>query len=270
VPPDSIPPVQEVSWILIAGGTFSMGSDSADAQADEQPVHEVTVDSFYISKYEVTNAEYTAFLNLVSDSLGPDAAAVHYNRSMARAEFCGITRDIMTGVYSIPVENYSYPVVHVTYVSAAYYAAWRGGRLPTEAEWEFAARGTDEREYAWGDVLTGTEANYYHPPEDEWLPAESRPVQTAEVNDFPGGRTPEGVYNMCGNVWEFCQDFYSATYYSGSPADNPQGPLTGTDVVIRGGSGSDEDRAIRASNRASVSQLFKASNIGFRIVKETD
>jgi len=267
--PPGPPPVEEVNWVLIPGGSFSMGDNSVAAQPDEQPVHTVTVDSFYISTYEVTNAEYVAFLNVLVDSVGPQVAAGFYQRSMSSAEFCGITRDVSTGYYTVPEANLGYPVVQVTYVAATEYAKWRGARLPTEAEWEFAAKGTDGRVYAWGDSLTGTEVNYYHPEEDEQPSSEGkRPVQTAPVDYFAAGRTPEGVYNMSGNVWEFCKDFYDANYYSVSPANNPQGPPTGTDVVVRGGSGSDVARAIRTTNRAHVPPTFKASNIGFRIAKD--
>ena len=190
--------------------------------------------------------------------------------SESGADFCGIRRDPSTGYYSVPEENVNYPVVHATYVAAVEYAAWRSGRLPTEAEWEFAARGTAGRVYAWGDTLIGNEANFYNPEEGDSVGPGSRPVQTLPVNYYGAGQTPEGVFNLCGNVWEFCSDFYDAGYYGVSPSDNPQGPGTGTSIVIRGGSGSDDPPAIRAANRAYVDPMFKASNVGIRIVRNKE
>jgi len=240
--------------VLIPAGEFEMGSNNGDP--DERPVHTVYLDAFYIDIYEVTNAQYKKFV----DATGYPKPV--YWRS----------------------DNFNepdQPVVGVTWEDANAYAKWAGKRLPTEAEWEKAARGgLVGKNYSWGDspippkgagnfadmtaklvfkrwdVISGYDDGYSHPA----------PVGSFSPNGY-------GIYDMMGNVWEWCYDWYDANYYSRSPKNNPKGPESGRDHVIRGGSWFADKDCLRVSNRFNYDPSYviqSAFNIGFRCVQDAD
>jgi formylglycine-generating enzyme required for sulfatase activity len=196
--------------VLIQGGTFQMGSPESDPDADprEYPEHRVTVSDFYLQEHEVTNEEYRRLV----PAHDPDARDDH-------------------------------PVVRVSWDDAMAYAEWLGGTLPTEAQWEFAARGRDGRKYPWGDEdATCERANY----------AEcGLPLGLAAVKSYEAGATPEGIYDLAGNVWEWCLDWYAPYESTGQtdPTGPPESSWSPPARVLRGGSFSDFPRDLRAAVR---------------------
>ncbi len=200
--------------IKIPAGIFTMGSNDGDN--DEKPVHDVYLDEYYIGKYEVTNAQYKKFCDATGRSYPVDP------------DFTG-----MPNYFT----NYpDYPVVNVSWNDAKAYCDWADLRLPTEAEWEKAARGTDGRTYPWGskepDAGGFYRANYYIGEKGK-----SDGFQyTSPVGSYECGKSPYGCYDMTGNVWEWCSDWYDENYYIVSANNNPQGPVSGARRVFRGGS----------------------------------
>ena len=230
--------------VLIPAGEFKMGSrNGAD---DEQPVHTVYVDAFYIDKQEVTNAEYKKFL----EDTGFKAPKEWNN----------------------PVLNPpNYPVVSVTWGDALAYAQWAGKRLPTEAEWEKAATSADSRMYPWGndppDANGGFRANY-----DPGNLIEDGHKFTAPVGSFSMGTTDFGLVDMVGNVREWCADWYDARYYTKSQGSkNPRGPSSSTGKrVLRGGGFEDRLVGIRTTSRLGLTPDTKLTSVGFRCAKTAD
>ena len=217
-----------VSLVLVPAGEFTMGSNSA------APIHPVYLDAFYMDKYEVTNALY---------------------KKCVSAGECSPPRE----VNSYTIKNYypdfsNHPVINVTWDMAKNYCSWRNARLPSEAEWEKAARGTDSRIYPWGNEIDCSYANYY-------ICRGSANV----VGSYESGKSPYGIYDLAGNVEEWVQDWYSSTYYNISPTSNPTGPELGDRRVIRGGgyvySNSD---SIRSDERDAFDPTTYYLTIGFR------
>jgi len=221
---------------LIPAGEFSMGSDSSET--DERPVHTVFLDAYYIDKYEVTNASYSACVavNVCDPPKQPN--------SFSRASYYGTSQ----------FENY--PVIFVDWRMAKTYCEWRGAQLPTEAQWEKAARGTDGRTYPWGDGLECAKANYGGCVQD-----------TNFIGSAERGKSVYGVYDMAGNVWEWIAGWDSADYYQNSPATDPKGPDAGVSHVLRGGSWADLGSSSRSSNRYNVEALMYGKSVGLRCAK---
>jgi len=215
--------------VAVPAGQFLMGSDGDD---DEKPQHRVTLDGFHIDKYEVTNALYGKFMSATGRR-----APEYWNDSK----------------FNSPQQ----PVVGVSWQDADAYCRWAGKRLPTEAEWEKAARGTDGRRYPWGDQWEASRANS----------RESGRGSTVEVSSYPTGASPYGAYNMAGNVWEWAGDWYDKEYYKRSPDRNPKGPDAGTDRVVRGGSWDSSPFALRAADRGSDAQDSRLNYLGFRCAR---
>jgi len=213
--------------VYIPAGTFTMGGVDPLASSDELPFHQVTMKAYWIDKVEVTNGMYALCVKS-----GACRLPLHL-----RSE----THD---AYYSDP-QYAEYPVVYVTWLQAKTYCEWAGRRLPTEAEWERAARGDDFRVYPWGDQLPdGTRANFNNLIGD-----------TTKVGSMPAGASPFGVFDMAGNVAEWINDIYDAKYYSGGLTVNPQGPGGLTTIfnhVGRGGTFQDTEANIRVSKRSSV------------------
>lgn len=234
--------------ILISGGPFTMGSN--DGLPSERPEHSVTLDSYYIDQYEVSMQLYGAFL----------LAAKHDAPSTWDDEAATTVGDR--------------PAVGMGWTDAAAYCAWAGKRLPTEAEWEKAARGTDGRRYPWGHMQPFVDiANYNRGvwvSEAVTLVGVAGGVEGMSVRHGlkDGGKSPYGLHHMAGNAAEWVSDWYDREYYAKSPDTNPTGPPTGEKKVLRGGSWADLPVALRVSARMSAEQDFQDRTIGFRCAKD--
>jgi len=217
--PTEITDTKEVPMRLVSAGQFTMGSNNGDS--DEKPIHTIRLSAFYIDKYEVTNALYMDCVN--SGVCQPPKSL----SSSTRSNYYG------------NLEFDKYPVIFVDWdMAKTYCETWRGGMIPTEAQWEKAARGTDERIYPWGEAIDKTYANY-------------DTSDTTAVGSFESNVSPYGIYDMAGNVWEWVADWYSRTYYGTlfDGALDPRGPDGGPSHVLRGGSWVNNDYRVRSTDR---------------------
>jgi formylglycine-generating enzyme required for sulfatase activity len=243
--------------VLIPGGEFQMGDHHDGNVPDALPVHAVYVSSFYIGKYEITNQQYCAYLNsAMSEGLVEVRSDVVYAAPGGTDPYCNTHSadsdsqiEYSGGLFWVSakgglVDMSNHPMVEVSWYGAAAYCDYYGYRLPTEAEWEYAGRGGEHDpyyRYPWGNSIDGSKANYSDSgdPYETGLSPWTTPVGYYDGNQIPAGTDMAngyGLYDMAGNVWEWCNDWYSATYYSASPYDNPQGPASGSRRVFRGGS----------------------------------
>ena len=230
--------------VYVPAGPFPMGST---ASTDEAPVHEVVLDAFWIDQYEVTNRQYELCVDAGACS-PPETGG-----SETRAAYFG-------------EEAYAdYPVAFVDWFQADAYCQWTGGRLPTEAEWEKAARGTDERVYPWGNDAPTCDLTNYEIAPSTWCVGD-----TSEVGSYPAGASPFGALDMAGNLWEWVADWYAADYYSTSPEANPTGPLNGADKVIRGGAWGYYEDGVRSADRGWSAPSIAYRNGGFRCVVDVN
>lgn len=239
-----------VEWLLVPTGEFEMGAEGGEAEPDEGPKHKVTLDAFYIGKYEVTNHQYQTFVKATGHRLPENPEDAKYNLWRGSAMLDGIAE---------------LPVINVSWGDAAAYCKWAGGRLPTEAEWEKAARGIDGRIYPWGnDPVTGNRANYGIEGVTFW----EGPATLAKKDQYEFGKSPYGAYEMAGNVWEWVQDWYDESYYKNSPAKNPTGPSEGTVRGMRGGSWREAPTKLRSANRSRHPLEAQRTYIGIRCAKD--
>ncbi len=259
------PPVAPDGMVLVPAGTFLMGIcnekttpscrpgdpgynsyDYPDvAYEDEAPLHEVYLDAYYIDRYEVTVADYQACVEA-----GVCVEAGDW-------EGCNAGRP----------GREDHPVNCVSWSDADTFCRFAGKRLPTEAEWEKASRGTDGRKYPWGNEQPTCQlANYI----DSYNTGKPCVGETTPVGSYPRGVSPYGAYDMAGNVWEWVADKYSFNYYQVSPDTNPQGPNTGLARVIRGGSWDDYPSYVRSANRDSFNPDSRPNDFGFRCVMNAE
>ncbi|HEV7404334.1 MAG TPA: SUMF1/EgtB/PvdO family nonheme iron enzyme [Chthoniobacteraceae bacterium] len=233
--------------ILVPSGVFLMGSDSRDVAPHEQPAVQTTIGCFYMARFPVTNQQYEKF-------------------------------DPRHAIRRAPWADDSHPVIYVSSKDAIAFCEWlskregRKYRLPTEAEWEYAARGTDNRVFPWGDRLdSGQLANFADKRTNfPWSDAtiDDGYAETAPVGKYPRGASPFGIEDLAGNVNEWCLDFFD--FYRGQARVNPKGPANGTKRVYRGGSWRSRSTSLRASARAFNTTDYVANDLGFRVVCECE
>lgn len=216
-----------MSQVYVTQGTFQMGGLDPSATSDEKPVHKVEMKGYWIDKIEVTNAMFLLCVQAGACNPPQSTSSKSHPSYFNNAEFN------------------DYPVVNVTWDSARQYCEWAGRRLPTEAEWEYAARGNTVNTYPWGeDKPDDTRASFNYTLSD-----------TSQAGSYPAGASPFGVLDMAGNVFEWTNDYYDAKYYASNSSSNPNGPELRTayfNRVVRGGSYADVEAEVRVSNRASA------------------
>ena len=239
-----------MTLLYVPAGEFTMGSDADDALTecqkimsncqrdwftDEEPPHSVILDALWIDQTEVTVRMY--YICVEAGICKEPTSKISTTRSS----------------YYRNAEFDNYPVIYVDWNMAKTYCEWVDRRLPTEAEWEKAARGIDRRVYPWGDEIDETFANY-----------SSNIGDTTAVGSYENGKSFYGAYDMAGNVWEWVSDWYSETYYASSPTSNPLGPDSGQYRVLRGGSWGLNVNGVRSSNRQGFPPHLTQVIIGFR------
>lgn len=264
--------------ILIPGGYFQMGATAASLTeecaafregcqeewfAASEPVHTVLLGRYYIDMHEVTNAAFATFLN----EIGPNPTC--NGQACLDADQSQIS--LQNGSYVSPEGGIANPATGVTWYGATAFCAWRGARLPTEAEWEKAAAWEPQRatasRYAWGDEFDGTAVNFCDAscaePQAN-VDFDDGFAELAPVASFAYGRSSAGLYDMGGNVWEWVADWFAPNYYTESPGVSPKGPETGEERVVRGGSWFDTANFMAAAIRFPSAPTNADGTIGFR------
>jgi eukaryotic-like serine/threonine-protein kinase len=229
-----ISPKDGMTLLYVPAGEFTMGSDVGPD--DEKPAHTVNLDAFWIDQTEVTNAMYVRCVQAGRCNLPSSTKSYSRSSYYGNAEF----------------DNY--PVIYVSWNQANAYCSWADRRLPTEAEWEKAARGMDGRTYPWDN----------DDPTADLLNFNLNVGDTTPVGSYENGQSPYGVYDTAGNVWEWTADWYSETYYSVSPSENPLGPDSGDIRVLRGGSWGSSISNVRSANRDWLDPTGADDYSGFR------
>ncbi|WP_181416809.1 formylglycine-generating enzyme family protein [Nitrospira lenta] len=263
--------------VLIPAGEYRMGTaEGSDGLADEHPERLIYLHAFFLDRFEVTNQGYAAFVQ--STGHRPPA-----NKNPASTIWDGT-------IYPSAIANH--PVVNVSWEDAAAYCQWSGKRLPTEAEWEKAARGTDGRRYPWGNDWSWKNANsasYWagHTIEFQsgtdweafWIKGDGAriakkqgingEVLTLPIGSFPDGASPYGIQDLAGNAAEWVQDWYDPNYYRSAPLSNPGGPERGAIKSMRGGSWLKPAISLRTSDRDWGIMDSRPSGTGFRCAKDS-
>jgi eukaryotic-like serine/threonine-protein kinase len=223
-----------MTLVYVPAGPFEMGS--VDGYSDERPVHTVDLPAFWIDRTEMTNARYARCVE---------------------AGVCARPRRKSSNVIDLyygSKRHEDWPVIFISWQDAVDYCAWVGRRLPTEAEWEKASRGTDGRTYPWGST----------PPDDTLLNFDHRLADVTATASYPAGASPYGALDLAGNVAEWVADWYAEDYYSLSPAFDPPGPETGTYRVTRGSSWKGNAIGVRSSHRYIDDPAQPTFDLGFR------
>ena len=256
-------------YVYVPAGAFKMGDNFGDGEPRERPVHTVELDAFYIGKYEMTNGEWKKFRD---DPGYDDPKFWPAAGSCRRTRFPTGPMPATTAAARPDSDNY--PVLGVNWDSAVAYCNWLSAktgkkyRLPTEAEWEKAARGTDQRRYPWGNDIDHSYANYVGAKPVRYGAAAYDGSKHGELQTH-NGASPYGAYDMAGNVMEWCQDWYSRNYYSVSPRKNPKGPETGAYRVLRGGTFFMDGFDLRTYARSAAWPSLQSHRmIGFRAARE--
>jgi len=261
-----LPGGSEIEQVFVPAGSFMMGSE--DIGEDERPVHEVALDAFWLSRKEITNSQFAAFTAYTGHATTAEQEGGGYN-------FIEGERVLVEGANWLHPQGpdsdieglHDHPVVLVSWHDAAAYCEWVGGRLPTEAEWEYAARGLAAPVYPWGDAFEGTRLNYCDrncPFERADQAADDGYVFTAPAGSYPEGRSWAGALDMSGNVWEWANDWYGETYYGVSEGSNPAGPASGEFKVLRGGAWDSFAADTRLAYRINDVPDARYYHVGFR------
>jgi formylglycine-generating enzyme required for sulfatase activity len=312
--------------VYIPDGNFVMGDHfSPEGYDDELPLHDVLLDAFFMSKFEITNQPYCDYLNSAYPAqIKVDSGVVYASSDDSNDyPYCDthsydsesqIDYNDASGTFSVrtkgepPRDMSDDPMMLVSWYGAVAYCSWRsqqeekeqcydlstwacdfnkrGYRLPTEAEWEYAARGGEHSPYyrfPWGDTISHSQANYYsywsggspyypydvsptegyHPTWNDGIRPYTSPVGSFSANGY-------GLYDMTGNAWEWCNDWYSSTYYGSSPPNNPTGPTSGCCCVVRGGNWFINAVICRVASRGNWAPHAHLNSIGFRIVLDLE
>jgi len=296
--------------VLIPGGTFEMGDSFEEGEDNELPVHTVTLDSFYMGKYEITNRQYCDYLSsaqlqrlitVTSGVVYKAGSGTSYTYCYTHSADTDSQIDYSGGVFSVRRKSgrdmSDDSMNRVSWYGSVAYCNWRsqqegkdqcynlsiwncdfskkGYRLATEAEWEYAARGgLSGRRFHWGDTITHSQANYYsdssyfydisptrgyHPTWDDGVLPYTSPAGTFVANDY-------GLYDMAGNVYEWCNDWWDLNYYDHTPTTNPTGPTSGISRVLRGGGWGYYANNCRLAARYDYRPTATINAFGFRIV----
>lgn len=239
--------------VPVLEGNFMMGNDTGDR--DERPSHSVYLDTFWIDKTEVTIEMFSRFVSETGYQTSAEINGYGYIsvnnqwQKIDRANWLDSDRDGFSDRTNMPVSQVSWP-------DAQSYCAWAGRRLPTEAEWEKAARGVDGRIFPWGDTT----------PDNSLLNFNNE-SGVSVVGSYPNGASSYGALDMSGNVWEWTADWYAADYYALSPLENPKGPTSGAGRVLRGGGWNTSFKNIRITNRDVSEPEYYNNVLGFRCAK---
>lgn len=269
-------PSDGMALVFVPAGEFLMGSLDSDqaAGSDEKPQHTVSLNAFWVDRTEVTNAMFARFV--VATGYKTEAERQGWGKvfSLSEQEWGEVDganwqhpRGSTTTIEGLD----DYPVVSMSWNDANTYCQWVGRRLPTEAEWEKAARGTDGRNYPWGDqapagnLLNFADRNLAQDWSDK--NADDGYEFLAPVGSYPAGASPYGALDMVGNAWEWTVDWYVEDYYAHSPTKNPVQTTTAFTRVLRGGSWLDRPQFLRVTNRNWIYQEFAGDLIGFRCVR---
>jgi len=287
-----------IEFVVIPSGTFQMGDPFGEGYDDETPVHTVTIDTFKMSKYPITNGEYCKYLNSAKQSghitislasymvfsVNDTSFSEPYFRCLEVDEYSQI--DYSNGRFTVAWKDgrpmADDPVVVVSWYGAKAFCDYYGFRLPTEAEWEYAARGgLSGRRFPWGYTINHVNANYgadgsaypydtspyteftYHPTWNDGILPYTSPVGSFAPNGY-------GLSDMAGNVFQWCSDWYSDSYYASSPSDNPTGPATGKWRVRRGGSWNKSAYCCRVARRDYMGMDGLINNDGFRVCQDLE
>jgi formylglycine-generating enzyme required for sulfatase activity len=250
--------IDSLGMVFVEGGHFQMGCDTCLID-EEGPRHDVEIRNFYMDKTEVTYAQFSKFIEATrykTDAEREGTSSILVDGKWEKREGVNWRFDVMGN--KRPLTDDNLPVAHVSWYDAREYAKWIGKRLPTEAEWEFAARGgklsrnykysgsNDFNEVAWCQENSGNQCH---------------PVATKKPNEL-------GLYDMSGNVTEWCSDWYETDYYKHTLRNNPTGPQGGSIVVLRGGGWNDEPSELRITARFNSYPLYWYGGIGFRCVAD--
>ncbi|MFC1564979.1 formylglycine-generating enzyme family protein [candidate division KSB1 bacterium] len=271
-----VPPVANDGYgeyVLVPAGEFQMGDNFNEGNSDEIPVHTVFLDEYYIGKNKVTNSEYMKFINDGGYEDPEFWSAGGFGEYGSEPEYWNNYKYRGGGIAG----NENLPVIGVSWFEAAAYCSWLSAqtgqtyRLPTEAEWEKAARGTLQHRYPWGNEIDRHHANYdYGGNREGYSLSPCGYYNGITYGDFRtnDNASPYGAYDMAGNISEWCNDWYDHKYYSYSPEKNPMGPDSGSSRVLRCGGYVDSAYYQRAASRHKMGAHYKSYKSGFRCVRE--
>ena len=256
--------IDGMTLLYVPEGEFVMGSGPSDPNArdDERPQHSPFLSGYWIDQTEVTNAMFARFLQESGNQSEGGALWLTEDDPDSRLSQTD-------GQWQIESGYENHPVVEVTWFGANAYCQWAGRELPTEAQWEKAARGTDGRLYPWGSSFGPELANADNTGDNCDGGACDSFTGSSPVGSFPNGASPFGALDMAGNVWELTADYYDANYFNSSPTQNPQGAQEGDNRVLKGGSFSSPERVLRGARRGEADPSGSNFNIGFRCALPT-